>query len=257
MTAESVSIKFPVTPRSSIVIATPSAVPVSSSTSTPGASGGSSGFFSKTGSPALVLAFLAVGIFAGGLLSMLFLRHIGILRRIRQRQLAVATEAAPPGPDDPVFMSRRSRRRKPLGEKPKLWEYIHNSGRRSRNAWDGFVPIAVSSMQPIKISLPGSQPAARPFSRSMHRRRLDAVGRWIRGLGPRAPAPPASSPSNNIGALHLTVAITMPSQQRPKAGERPSVPIYELGLVDIPWTTDKFEALTSSSPSDAVTSGTP
>lgn len=111
------------TPRSSIAVASStSASPTSTANSS-----GSSGLFSTAGSPALVLAFLAIGIFAGGLLSMLFLRHVRIMRLMRQRQLAI-DEAVPPG--NQFVMGRRSRRLA-FGEKPKLWEYSYRSEREN------------------------------------------------------------------------------------------------------------------------------
>jgi hypothetical protein len=124
-------------PLSSVVTFPASSTPTSSSTTTSGGnSGSSSGFFSLQGSPALVLAFLAIGIFAGGLLSLFFLRHIGVIRFLRNRQVhAAATHGDEPTPTT----GRRSRRRRILGEKPKLWDYSSRLGMRSRRGWDGIV----------------------------------------------------------------------------------------------------------------------
>ncbi|GJE85074.1 hypothetical protein PsYK624_011510 [Phanerochaete sordida] len=235
-----------VTPANGTPIATTASSSIASASSTPHPAGGPSGFFSKTGSPALVLAFLAIGIFAGGLLSLLFLRHVGLLRLMRQRQIAAG--AVPPGPLEPAPASRRSRRRKQLGEKPKLWDYKYSIGRRNRSGWDAFVPLAVSPVQPPKLPPLDSASAMRPPSRSPHRRRLDAVGRWVRGLDPRPPTMTTPTTPNDAGSLHLAVAIAMPSPNPSRAGGRGGVPIYELGLISVPWTAEQFEALTPRPP---------
>lgn len=59
---------------------------------------------------------------------MLFLRHVRIMRLMRQRQLAM-DEAVPPA--NQFIMGRRSRRLA-FGEKPKLWEYSYRSGENGR-----------------------------------------------------------------------------------------------------------------------------
>lgn len=119
------------TPASTVATTTPASSPTRAAPSASPTSGG--GLFSKAGSPALVLAFLAIGIFAGGLLSMMFLRHIGILRLMRQRHAALRTEDADAASAQPPAMSRR--RRRVLGEKPKLWEYGCQVGGKNRNGW--------------------------------------------------------------------------------------------------------------------------
>ena len=93
--------------------------------------------FAKVGSPALVLAFLAIGLFAGGLVSLLFFRRYGLMQLIRQRQLALraaevrgwasgvaADAAAPPTP------------RSLLRQKPILWDaqFAPSSKRRTIGA---------------------------------------------------------------------------------------------------------------------------
>ena len=67
---------------------------------------------------------------------MLFLRHVGFVRLMRQRQLAMAQEAVPAG--DPFILGRRSRRRA-FGEKPQLWEYEHHPQMKSAGGWDQVV----------------------------------------------------------------------------------------------------------------------
>lgn len=63
---------------------------------------------------------------------MLFLRHIRIVRLMRQRQLAMGGGAVLAGEE---FAMRRSRRRA-FGEKPKLWEHkLRLVGGKSDKGW--------------------------------------------------------------------------------------------------------------------------
>lgn len=67
---------------------------------------------------------------------MLFLRHFGIVRLMRQRQLALTQEAVPAG--DQFILGRRSRRRT-FGEKPMLWDYEHHPQMKTAGSWGQIV----------------------------------------------------------------------------------------------------------------------
>ena len=81
------------------------------------------GLFDSDASPALILAFLAIGIFAGGLISMLFLRRFALRHWFRRSW----TQEADNWEAEWTAMllnqgQARSKRRVRLGDKPKLWD---------------------------------------------------------------------------------------------------------------------------------------
>ncbi|KAI0337991.1 hypothetical protein BDW22DRAFT_1363323, partial [Trametopsis cervina] len=117
------------------------------STSTSGPPNPPTGLFSSDASPALILAFLAIGIFAGGLMCMVFLRRYGLLSFIWRRRMPpvvlhadvqewAAGVAVTGGP------SRRGR--KPLGPKPKLWD-IESGASLGDGLWSAITVRARSS----------------------------------------------------------------------------------------------------------------
>ena len=109
-----------------------------------GSSDSSGGFFSSGGSPALVLAFLAIGIFAGGLISMLFLRRFALRHWFRRSWTREDgdwdTEWAEMVRDG---QARSARRRRSVGEKPVLWDLAMDvracGGRGDVRRWEGMM----------------------------------------------------------------------------------------------------------------------
>ncbi|KAI9062123.1 hypothetical protein FKP32DRAFT_1574938 [Trametes sanguinea] len=107
--------------------------------------------FLTSGSSALILSFLAIGLFVGGLLVMLAMRRYVFLSRRRAGRWDPDNEAGPWNWADPTYerpppfaigMSR-SRRQRDFGEKPKLFDLriAHAAG----TDWQDIVPIGAQA----------------------------------------------------------------------------------------------------------------
>ncbi|KAI0090459.1 hypothetical protein BDY19DRAFT_940256, partial [Irpex rosettiformis] len=203
--------------------------------------------FTTAASPALILAFLALGIFAGGFLCVLFLRRYGIRGCLwRERQLSLEEqeeeEARDWGNEVANAGDRRSRkRRKTLGPKPKLWDIkstplLCYEDRRGLS-WRAIEPLSVQYTREItspedgdirghEETLSYSEP---PSSRT---------GSFARWFGRRAPsaapeneaAPAVQKESVNV---HIAVTVAMPVPDGYRE-EQTDIPVYELGLTTVP-----------------------
>ena len=91
-------------------------------------------FFSSSGTPALVLAFLAIGLFVGGMVAM-----FGMRRRMFRRLSHRFANRLPPGwlvPDDPDPRQGQHRRKhKPIGKRPDLWDIYTSRRGVMDSAW--------------------------------------------------------------------------------------------------------------------------
>lgn len=166
---------------------------------------------------------------------MLFLRHFGIVRLMRQRQLALTQEAVPAG--DQFILGRRSRRRT-FGEKPMLWDYEHHPQMKTAGSWGQIVPISVRTIHPPPI-YPMPPDLSPPHPRTgMH-------SRWFK----RQPLPPPPVVQYEPGKLLITVAIAMPAQNTQLTNQpRPTTPVYELGFLNVPWDAQKLSSLNTTAP---------
>ncbi|KAI0918422.1 hypothetical protein AcV5_002416 [Taiwanofungus camphoratus] len=217
-----------------------------SATSGGGGGGGSSsgGFFSANGTPALILAFLAIGLFVGGMIAMLGLRRRILARRIRQ--WAGTPPASPPDWDvDARDLIERARngelRRRNIGKQPKLWDLCLTTKDVTTCSWAEIsMPIsarviskasseAMRNVAPITALAP-HRPRLRNFVESRH---FHLPFRRQQPPGPSyTTAPPSSA------RLEVAVAIAMPAPYDCNAG----VPDFSLGLVALPWCTELLES---------------
>ncbi|KAF7795646.1 hypothetical protein EIP86_006811 [Pleurotus ostreatoroseus] len=218
-----------------------SSSPASTSTTAPSSSSTpptkSGGFFSSGGSPALILAFLAIGIFAGGLISMLFLRRLA-LRHFFHRTWTREADAENWEIDWTAMLTstaQRRKSRKKLGAKPKLYEPLSSA----------YAEKEPPAQLPEEVPLLPTEPPPAPS-------RLTSLLPWPKPPA-RLPTPPPSPPPSYdslTGTLQVGVAILMPLQEerssRRPEGE-PRVPLFELGFVEFPWTEEQH-ALCQSQP---------
>ncbi|EJF59289.1 hypothetical protein DICSQDRAFT_181978 [Dichomitus squalens LYAD-421 SS1] len=125
---------------------TTSAAPSSSSTGTAGGSGS----FLRAGGSTLILAFLAIGLFAGGLLVMFSMRRY-VVRNSRRMQARNSTSGplwpwddTQLGPPPTLLMSIgvRMRRLDDFGKKPELWDISTARSMSKEGDWGKIMPIA-------------------------------------------------------------------------------------------------------------------
>ncbi|KAK0220306.1 hypothetical protein IW262DRAFT_1014301 [Armillaria fumosa] len=118
-------------------IASTSASPAPSSQSTDSNSNNNNaGFFSPGSSPPLILAFLAIGLFAAAMIAV-----------FGWRRIQFGSTAGPrAGVDE---------RLRHLGERPKLWDLWTGRGQSTSDTWEGIMPISaivhysVSDTKPV------------------------------------------------------------------------------------------------------------
>ncbi|KAH9852388.1 hypothetical protein C2E23DRAFT_199356 [Lenzites betulinus] len=229
-----------------------------------GGSGGGSSTFLTSGSSALILAFLAIGLFVGGLLVMFAMRRYVVASRRR----AGMWEPAGTGPwawDDgrtfamePLFLgvAERRRREQEFGAKPELFDVL---AKPASDDWQHIMPIHVSkdeheSTSPVpEASVLQPQPSPdelpndplphvpsgflRPFAIGVHDfvSQIRPSGRHA--LSPPSPPslPPVAQPTAQaptiLDPVHLRVvlAIAMPTLRHSEGG----VPQYALGITSV------------------------
>ncbi|CCM00637.1 uncharacterized protein FIBRA_02674 [Fibroporia radiculosa] len=174
----------------------------SSQTASPSPSTSSSpSIFSASGTPAFILAFLAIGLFVGGMLAMFALRRRLISRGVRawfSSDLSV----------DPGAGNERTKRKKDFGKRPELWDIYAREKCVKDGMWKEVMPISAkfipsyTSEQPQEFLPPVEQ----------HRnlwlpQRLDALKFFHRS--PTTSVPQIAIPSRP-SHLEITVAVSMP-----------------------------------------------
>ncbi|PSS03728.1 hypothetical protein PHLCEN_2v3953 [Hermanssonia centrifuga] len=236
--------------------ATTDTSPTSTSASSTTITSSPNGFFSPGGSPALVLAFLAIGIFAGGLISMIFLRRFALRHLFNRRGWQPEGESFDTRMDFAFGggMHNRSRRRGPkLGPKPVLWDFQGVSLRNWKRSqdWNLVLPVSARVPEPPNAITP-TQPQPAPPQRS-------GISTLLRL--PRHPTPPQipTPVRKSDGSIQLAVAVAMPFQrnEQPRRTEGDSsheVPIYELGFVNLPWSSKNSDVLKALQPSEGAQS---
>ncbi|KAH0826592.1 hypothetical protein J3R83DRAFT_4950 [Lanmaoa asiatica] len=233
---------------------------VASSSSTPTDDPGDpiSDLFSSNGSPPLIVAFLAIGLFVVAMIGV-----FGWRRLMRSRGLV----------NQPIIPNRR-RKSISLGKKPMLWDMWADTNVPEKSPtevtrWENITPMAVIS----SFSIPSVQPPpVEPLSPPI-RSRDSGGGMFYRMLqsllfavkrfyfpGPPPPPPPSqpvekevvSSTSHALdeiewgdaSSLQVSVIITLPTQRRCGSGtsgedtdpEGMELGEFCIGMMDVPWT---------------------
>ncbi|KAK0494718.1 hypothetical protein EDD18DRAFT_353249 [Armillaria luteobubalina] len=120
---------------SSSIASTSASVAPSSQSTDSGNGNNNAGFFSPGSSPPLILAFLAIGLFAAAMIAV-----------FGWRRIQFGSTAGPrAGVDE---------RLRHLGERPKLWDLWTGKGQSTSDTWEGIMPISanvhyVSDTKPV------------------------------------------------------------------------------------------------------------
>ncbi|EED78064.1 predicted protein [Postia placenta Mad-698-R] len=226
----------------SVPSSTGSASSTSSAASSPSSSNETnSSPFSQNGTPALILAFLAIGLFIGGMLAMFGLRRRMAIRGPRRW----FTSDPPPealsagwAVDLPEIINRsRSarRRQRDVGKKPDLWDVYAARGSTTGPLWRDIKPISAKIVcneraQTLPSTAVIPPPPGEPglFSHVS----VDPLGFFRRGRSAPEAASATAPPISR--RMEIAVAVAMPTPHRPS-----SEPFdYTLGLAVIPWNRD-------------------
>lgn len=142
-----------------------------------------------------------------------------------------------------VHADRSRRTRRPLGSKPKLWDLkgIVLAKLKDKAGWAVMKPLSVEYTDTAP-SLPEYENIGVTLHRDVRESRRKAFVRWLKGVAPLPPPP--SPPPRPPAQLHLTVAVAMPVPDSQKTAKR--VPVYELGMLSVPWDTEKMAAVNSN-----------
>ncbi|KAI0701072.1 hypothetical protein BC835DRAFT_1411675 [Cytidiella melzeri] len=226
-----------------------SSVPTSSATSSPGDTPSFTFHVSST----LILAILTTIVCVGTFVCMLLIRRHALLVygawRLRGRRMELATrEAEVRGWASGVAVagetSRTRKVRRPLGPKPALWDlqsiplvHAEDSGQAKIAAME---PLSVQFI-PLLTSVERANTAA--YSRfEIPRSWIHAVKRRfeVEGEVLSAPHKARNTAQDAVAELYITVAISMPV---PVKRRDFNVPLYELGVMTVPWNMEQASAL--------------
>ncbi|KAF8962572.1 hypothetical protein BDZ97DRAFT_1920386 [Flammula alnicola] len=221
--------------------------------------------FSPAGSPPLILAFLAIGLFSAAMIIVFGWRRIQLGRAFTVGGI-------------PINHAASTNRTNILPNKPKLWEpwyadevtWSQVSGNTEKGAgyydgeWANMLPLAAKAVSTdIGVVPEDSKPSNTP-STSLHRNLLDPQRQILRSLWPRSwrhhPSKPheahelqstdKSPPTSKT--LQVGVAIIMPSPHFPiyvkertdtnteyheeeKSRKRKEITEFSIGLYDCTW----------------------
>ncbi|KAI0821881.1 hypothetical protein BC628DRAFT_1505340 [Trametes gibbosa] len=223
-------------------------------------SGGGNPQFLTSGTSALILAFLAIGLFVGGLLVMFAMRRYVVASR-RRAGAWVPAGGGPWAWDDgrvfrtePLFFGGDESRRREMefSAKPELYD-VH-SLKPASDDWRDIVPIHVSKeIKPI-TAVPedrtrqaqvsseethGDDPPPgffRPLTIGVHEfvSRIRSPRRRAQPPPPESSSPPAAqtstqAPTTDPAYIRVVLAIVMPTLQQNGC----SVPQYALGITSV------------------------
>ncbi|KAJ7640714.1 hypothetical protein DFH06DRAFT_620405 [Mycena polygramma] len=176
--------------------------------------------FSLSASPPLILAFLAVGMFAISMVVFFGWRRMTAGRRVWTTPSVVVS----------------------VGEIPKLWDVWSPGERPVAAEWHSIQPLAATVWDATSLHAPAVRDTSRNHStfaaaavahlRQRYRRR-----RPQEDVAMEAKMPSAASPVR----LQLAVTIAMPSpesagsSQRTEPDEERPLDYYSIGLYEIPW----------------------
>ncbi|KZT01044.1 uncharacterized protein LAESUDRAFT_731630 [Laetiporus sulphureus 93-53] len=225
----------PASPSSSTVSAT-AALTSSPTTTTSSSSSSSSGIFSTNGTPALILAFLAVGLFVGGMLAMFGLRRRMAGRGLR-RWFAGGPSAGGLEPDamdlPQIGGGRRGKKRKSLGKKPELWDvYVQTKG-VEKGLWREIMPISSKQSPHVAHTFHEILASDSAIARAESPRRFTHFLRL-----PQHNVAPIAVPAHvPEGPLQVAVVITMPT---PPYADSDTLD-FTLGLASMPWKKEYAE----------------
>ncbi|KAL6302662.1 hypothetical protein BKA93DRAFT_827179 [Sparassis latifolia] len=230
---------------SSASLSSSSAVVSTSSTPSSGNSGG--GFFSANGTPALILAFLAIGLFVGGMVTMFALRRRRMFRlgnRFLGRRTNTWTSDIP---ESTVPQRTERRRQRHFGKKPELWDVYTVKEEYQDASWEKVTPISAKVItEELPDVLHDVDPP--PLFSPPHESRFHSLishGRFgfLRSTEVQPTAVPTRPPR-----IEVAVAIAMPVPSSSDSGMLE----YSLGLAELPWDSDMHAAMHSAEQGPAL-----
>ncbi|KAI1785198.1 hypothetical protein LXA43DRAFT_1100543 [Ganoderma leucocontextum] len=251
---------------------TTSAAPSSTTTTSSDGSGGT--FFSSGGST-LILAFLAIGLFVGGLLVMFSMRRY--VSRNRRRMRAWQTSGERSWGWDPATllmdMNSPTRRQEDFGEKPELWNVrVATTSRTWAGDWEKATPIAISlyadphpssarshnATASSSTSPPPGSGYLHPFRIGLRDTRAQIASLrvpWLRQASSSAGASsqgsvdstpqPSGSAERGAARVEVALAIALPTQTPCAQG---SIPLFALGVTNMRWGSEPLAQQDLSSP---------
>ncbi|KIJ64245.1 hypothetical protein HYDPIDRAFT_28679 [Hydnomerulius pinastri MD-312] len=188
-----------------------------------------------------------------------------VLRRRHQRLVEEAIRAGTWVPHQ--YDPRNGRRRRDIGEKPKMWEAWLQSGDdegssgNEKGKWDDIMPVyaahvdhspSSSQVKPPGSSEDAAEPQSRPsrFLRPFSRRPSPpsphpVTGSQIAVQAPSSSSSPTRSPSP---AVRVAVLIAMPSPPQQHNRDEDGPPIVELGVVEVGLKDDGNESPSRDDP---------
>ncbi|KAI0628576.1 hypothetical protein C8Q77DRAFT_1146774 [Trametes polyzona] len=234
--------------------------------------------FLTSGSSALILAFLAIGLFVGGLLVMFAMRRYVVLSR-RRAGTWVENGSGPWNWDDhgspfgvePLFAATigmgplgGARRELDVGARPELFDVHAVKAHGDAVGWEDITPICAARAQseyglsPVpedrgaqtqaneeeRPATQGTSRLLRPFTTGVHDfvSQMRPSRRRARSP-PRPPSPsvPASTPSSppRLAPTYLRVAVAIAMPTQQR--EDSGVPPYALGIADVRWSGGPLE----------------
>ncbi|KAH7911844.1 hypothetical protein BJ138DRAFT_1112834 [Hygrophoropsis aurantiaca] len=171
-----------------------------------------------------------------------------VLRRRHQRLVEEAIRAGTWNPNQ-AYDPHSGRRRREIGEKPKLWETWLRNGEDGDNTtekgrWDDIMPVHAAYLDLSSPSAPA--PTNDPVSRSESPPRTSRFLRPFQRRAPPSPSPPVISPPIDSSSadisprsrspsptVRLAVLIAMPSPPPQHTREDDGPPIVEIGITDV------------------------
>ncbi|KAH7922262.1 hypothetical protein BV22DRAFT_1037650 [Leucogyrophana mollusca] len=199
-------------------------------------------------SPLTVYTFLATLVLLLAVSSAIVIRSL-VLRRRHQRLVEEAIRAGTWVPHQ-AYDPRSGRRRRDIGEKPKMWEaWLRNGGddegTEEKGRWNDIMPVQAAY---VDSSLPETHASMsnQAVGRSDSPARTSRFLRPFQRRAPPSPSPPvisspmasssanASMPSRSPSpTVRLAVLIAMPSPPQQHSREDDGPPIVEIGIADV------------------------
>jgi len=220
-------------PSATSTVVTTSATTSTTSSSTSSSSSGSRGAqsFSANGTAALILAFLAIGLFVGGMLTMIGLRRRALGRAQRwmmnEEPSPVWTPMGSEAEDD--VRSRARRKKKDVGPPPKLYDIYAPAKGIESAFWRDVLPLSAKSISHSTPHICASE--SEDIAQGGHRRwHFDALGFFHWPPGPTHPLPTAPPRPK----VQVAVVVAMPAP----VDAEPLGPDFTLGLTQLSWNHD-------------------
>ncbi|KAF8554047.1 hypothetical protein OG21DRAFT_1136135 [Imleria badia] len=219
-----------------------------------------------TTSPLTVYTFLATLVLLLAVSSAIVVRSL-ILRRRHQRLVQEAIRTGTWLPHH--FNSATGRRRRDIGQKPKLWEAWlnpHNDDGENedneKRSWGDIMPVYAAYVSPPAPSPKGPtassaenppDPSSRPsrFIRPFTRRRSPPSSQptTVLPMAGQAPSLASSSPTATPTppSVRLAVLVAMPNPSQKHHGDESGPPVVEIGVVEVDLKDDETETASHDS----------